>query len=236
MSTPGWTWIVPGVVVGDSARRQAQYMVIIHVLPDIAVWSLQAVGLVWLVTAVWFAARRADTVRGKLRHFARTLFPEPWMLVGLVVLITVLNLLPGSIWDGVTWSNPALTEVGSVLVIGSAALMVWARLALGTMWAGRPMIQQQHELRTGGPYRLVRHPIYTGILGAMTGLVLMAGFGAAVVSLVFVLVWLLWRVREEDRILIETFGDRYRTYQDQVGALIPLPRRMIHTRYPLPEH
>lgn len=200
-------------------------MVIIHLLPDLAVWSLQAVGLVWLGTAIWFAARRADTPRGKLWHFARTLFPEPWMLVGLAVLITVLKLLPGSLWDGVSWTNPASTEVGSVLVIASAALMVWARLALGTMWAGRPMIQQEHELRTGGPYRVVRHPIYTGILGVVTGLMLMAGFGASMVAFVFVLGWLLWRVRVEDRILIDTFGDRYRIYQREVGALIPLPRR-----------
>ncbi|WP_330179935.1 isoprenylcysteine carboxylmethyltransferase family protein [Nocardia sp. NBC_01503] len=200
-------------------------MVIIQLLPAAALASLQVVGIVWLATAVWFAVRRAGTPRDKLWHFARTLLPEPWMLLGLTVLIVIMNLLPGGIWETTTWTNPALAEVGSVFVIGSAALMVWARLALGTMWAGRPMIQQEHELRTGGPYQVVRHPIYTGILGVMTGRMLMAGFGATVVTFVFILGWLLWRVREEDRILIDTFGDRYRSYQQEVGALIPIPRR-----------
>ncbi|MFF2550915.1 methyltransferase family protein [Nocardia sp. NPDC058058] len=203
-------------------------MVIIHLLPNIASWSVQAVGIVWLVTAVWFAAVRRDTTRGKLWHFARTLLPEPWMIIGLVALIIVLNLLPGSLWDPISWRNPALTEIGSVVVIASAALMIWARLALGNMWAGRPMIQSEHELRTGGPYQLVRHPIYTGILGVMAGLMLMAGFGASIVTFLFVLAWLVRRVHEEDRILIDTFGADYREYQQRVGALIPLPRRMIH--------
>ncbi|WP_067564528.1 methyltransferase family protein [Nocardia acidivorans] len=200
-------------------------MVIIHALPAAALVSLQVVGIVWLVTAVWFAARRAGSVRDKLWYFARTLLPELRMLLGLAVLIAVVDLLPTAIREAMTWSNPALAEAGSVLVIVSAALMVWARLALGTMWAGRPMIQREHELRTGGPYRVVRHPIYTGILGAVTGLTLLAGFGASVVTFAFVLGWLLWRVREEDRILVATFGDRYRSYQQEVGALIPIPRR-----------
>lgn len=200
-------------------------MVIIHLLPAAALASLQVVGIIWLVTAVWFTARRAGTPRDKLRHFTRTLLPEPWMLLGLAVLIVIVNLLPGGIWETTTWTNPALADVGSVFVIGSAVLMVWARLTLGTMWAGRPMIQQEHELRTGGPYQVVRHPIYTGILGVMTGLMLMAGFGATMVTFVFIVGWLLWRVREEDRILIYTFGDRYRSYQQEVGALIPTPRR-----------
>lgn len=203
-------------------------MVIIHLLPNIAGWSLRAVGIVWLVTAVWFAAQRRDTVRGKLWHFARTLLPEPWMILGLAALIIILNLLPASIWHPISWHNPALTEFGSVLVIASSALMIWARLALGNMWAGRPMIQQEHELRTGGPYQLVRHPIYTGILGVMFGLTLMAGFGPSMVTFAFVLAWLIHRVHEEDRILINTFGNDYRTYQQHVNALIPMPHRMIH--------
>ncbi|MCU1645210.1 MAG: hypothetical protein JWN03_5485 [Nocardia sp.] len=190
-------------------------------------WSFSIVGLVWVGTAVWFAAVRQTTLWGKIWHFLRTLLPEPWMILGLAVLVVVLDLLPHTMWDSVTWKSTPLTDVGSVLVIAGAALMVWARLALGTMWAGRPMIQQDHELRTGGPYRLVRHPIYTGILGAIAGLTLVAGFGSETVILVFVIAWLGWRVHVEDRMLIATFGDQYRDYQKQVGALIPLPRTLI---------
>lgn len=199
-------------------------MTLLEYLTLAAGLSIDAVGLVWLGTALWFAAVRDDTRRGKLRHFLRTLLPEAWMIAGLVVLELVLHLLPRAIWDPLTWKTGAFTAIGSVLIIASAALMVWARLALGTMWAGRPMIQQDHELRTGGPYRVVRHPIYTGILGLIAGATLLSGFGSALVLLAFVIAWLLRRVRVEDTMLIATFGDDYRTYRHRVPALIPLAR------------
>ncbi|MBU3065939.1 isoprenylcysteine carboxylmethyltransferase family protein [Nocardia sp. NEAU-G5] len=199
-------------------------MNIVHLLTLVAGLSIDVVGIVWLGTAVWFAAVRPGTLRDKLGHFARTLLPEPWMIAGLVVLSVVLHLLPRSIWDPITWKAAALTALGSVLIIVSAGLMVWARLALGTMWAGRPMIQRNHELRTDGPYRMVRHPIYTGLLGLMLGATLLSGFGAGVVLLAFVTAWLLRRVRVEDTMLIDTFGDDYRDYRHRVPALVPLAR------------
>jgi protein-S-isoprenylcysteine O-methyltransferase Ste14 len=186
--------------------------------------SVDVVGLVWLVTAVWFAAVRSGTPRGKIWHFFSTLLPEPWMIAGLIVIGVVIRLLPRSIWEPLTWKTAVFTTVGSLLIIVSAMLMVWARLALGAMWAGRPMIQQNHELRTGGPYQLVRHPIYTGLLGLMLGVTLLAGLGSTLVQLVFVTAWLLRRVRVEDRMLIATFGADYRAYRARVPALVPLAR------------
>jgi protein-S-isoprenylcysteine O-methyltransferase Ste14 len=91
------------------------------------------------------------------------------------------------------------------------------------------MVQEGHELRTGGPYRLVRHPIYTGIIGVVLGLMLLVGFSYMIPVVVLVLAWLGWRVHVEDRMMIETFGDRYREYRQQVRALVPLPRRVAHT-------
>ncbi|WP_405490147.1 methyltransferase family protein [Nocardia sp. NBC_00511] len=199
-------------------------MDIADLLVRMAVWSVQAVGIVWLVTAAWFAAVRRDSLGGKLRHFLSTLLPEPWMIVGIVVLLVAIHQLPQSIWNHVSWQNAAVQSIGAIIVIAGAALMIWARLALGAMWAGRPMIQQEHRLHTGGPYRFARHPIYTGILGVMFGLILIDGFGASVIVFAFVLAWLLHRVRVEDDMLIATFGDDYRDYRERVRALVPLPR------------
>ncbi|MEV6770646.1 isoprenylcysteine carboxylmethyltransferase family protein [Nocardia sp. NPDC051030] len=205
-------------------------MDIVDLLVRVAGWSIQAVGWVWLGTAVWFAARRAGSLWERVRHFLSTFLPEPGMIVGIVVLIVVVYALPRSLWEPVSWSSRVLIAVGSVLVVLSAALMVWARLALGAMWAGRPLIQEEHELRTDGPYRWVRHPIYTGILGTMIGLTLMVGFGAALVILVFVVGWLLWRVRVEDRMLIATFGRSYEEYRAAVPALVPQFRPLARQR------
>ncbi|MFZ0215495.1 MAG: isoprenylcysteine carboxylmethyltransferase family protein [Candidatus Dormiibacterota bacterium] len=194
-----------------------------------AIWSLEGVGVVWLLTAVWFAARRPATLRGKAWHFLRTLLPEPWMLLGLGVLLVLLQFVPSAFLQHLTYDQAALRAAGAALTIVSALLMVWARLALGDMWAGRPMVQERHELRTGGPYRLARHPIYSGMIGAVLGLTLLGGFGGMLFVLAFVVGWLAWRVRVEDRMMIATFGDRYRAYQAQVRALLPLPRRLAHS-------
>jgi protein-S-isoprenylcysteine O-methyltransferase Ste14 len=199
----------------------------VDALATAAGWSIDIVGLVWLGTAVWFAAVRKTGLRGKIWHFARTLLPEPWMIAGIIVLSVAIHLLPRHIWDPITWKVAVLQGIGAILIIASAVLMVWARLALGTMWAGRPMIQQDHQLRTGGPYQLVRHPIYTGLLGIVIGLTLLGGFGSTIVLLVFVTAWLLRRVRVEDHMLIDTFGDDYRTYRRRVPALVPFAGPLI---------
>lgn len=207
-----------------------------HLLVQISLWSLRAVGIVWLGTAIWFAARRRATLRGKVAHFFRTLLPEPWLLVCVVILIVGLYLLPASVWSPLLVREPLLRPIGAVIVVVSAALMIWARFALGDMWAGRPMVQEHHQLRTGGPYRLVRHPIYTGMIGVTLGLTLLLYFGPMIPVLVLVVGWLASRVRVEDRMMVATFGDRYRDYQKHVRALIPLPRRLpgdVEERPPL---
>jgi protein-S-isoprenylcysteine O-methyltransferase Ste14 len=197
-----------------------------HWLVQISSWSVRAVGIVWLGTAIWFAARRPTTFGGKAVHFFRTLLPEPWLLLCLVILILGLFLVPAWVWSPLLVRVPVLRPIGAVVVTVSAALMIWARFALGDMWAGRPMVQEHHELRTGGPYQLVRHPIYTGMIGVALGYTLLLYFGAMIPVLLLVVAWLGWRVRVEDRLMVATFGDRYREYQKRVRALIPLPRRV----------
>lgn len=186
-------------------------------------WSVM--GIVWLLSAAWFAIRWPGSARGKAWHFVRTLLPEPWLLAGLPILFGLLSLVPGSLWAHLTYRQPLVEAIGAAITVASVLLLVWARLSLGEMWAGRPMVQERHELRTGGPYRLVRHPIYTGLLGMVLGSAMVRGFGMLTVVVLCALVWLLWRVRVEDGMMAATFGDRFHEYRRRVPALFPLPRR-----------
>ena len=68
-----------------------------------------------------------------------------------MILILGLFLVPAWVWSPLLVRVPVLRPIGAVVVTVSAALMIWARFALGDMWAGRPMVQEHHELRTGGP-------------------------------------------------------------------------------------
>jgi protein-S-isoprenylcysteine O-methyltransferase Ste14 len=122
------------------------------------------------------------------------------------------------------WPRGYFTGVG-VLVAG-LAFAVWARRWLGRNWSGVVTLKQDHELVRGGPYRFVRHPIYTGILLGFVGsaiardewrgiLAVAIGYGA------------LWRkLKLEERWMIERFGDAYRKFQNEVPALIPNPSRL----------
>jgi protein-S-isoprenylcysteine O-methyltransferase Ste14 len=194
------------------------------VLDAVTTWCLQGVGIAWLLAAGYFAVRRDGSVKDRLRQFAVTLFPEPWLIVGVPVVLVALRVVPRSWWRALEWWNPGLAVLGTLCAVASAALMLWARWVIGAMWAGRPLVQDKHELCTAGPYRLVRHPIYTGIAGLALGGTLVAGFGQLLLVLPVTLAFLGWRVRVEDRLMTATFGDRFRAYRGQVRALLPVPR------------
>jgi protein-S-isoprenylcysteine O-methyltransferase Ste14 len=82
-----------------------------------------------------------------------------------------------------------------------------------------------HELRTDGPYAIVRHPIYTGVLGMLLGTTLLNGFGRWAVALAggLVLVWV--KARAEERLLVEVFPREYERYRQRTPGLVPLLRR-----------
>jgi protein-S-isoprenylcysteine O-methyltransferase Ste14 len=97
---------------------------------------------------------------------------------------------------------------------------------LGRNWSATVTVKDQHELIRRGPYRFVRHPIYTGMLLAFLGTAIAQDQWRSLLA--FVLVWLaLWRKwRLEERFMQETFGEQYAAYRREVPAVVPwkLPR------------
>lgn len=179
------------------------------------------VGIFWLLAAGWFALRWPGSVGAKLKHFAVTLLPEPWVLLLVPVYVAVLVVTPAAVWEHLRHWDPVTGVLGLAVTVAGTALMIWARVVLGIMWAGRPMLQEGHELCTRGPYRLVRHPIYTGLLALAAGGTLAGGQGNGLVLVAGLVAMVAWRVPVEERMMITTFGDRYRDYRRRVPALVP---------------
>ena len=111
------------------------------------------------------------------------------------------------------WSAAACSVVG----IGIA---VWARVYLGSDWSSHPDVKEGHKLVTSGPYAFVRHPIYTGMLLALVGSVLISNAFGSVVAFIAAVV-LLARIPVEERYMRELFPDAYRAYAARTKRLVP---------------
>lgn len=116
---------------------------------------------------------------------------------------------------------PALTLCGVVLTAAGIGFAIWARFTLGRNWSGTVTLKQDHELIRHGPYRIVRHPIYSGMLLALLGTAIGYGKvpGLIGVAIAFLGFWIKWRI--EEQFMIEQFGAQYIQYRREVKAVIP---------------
>ncbi|GAB3989278.1 hypothetical protein GCM10029978_113960 [Actinoallomurus acanthiterrae] len=178
----------------------------------------------WALGAVYFGMKNQAGLGGWVRGQRRSLTRRALLMVGVGVFIAVVRRFPDSFWRHLRYWQPELALLGALIALASTALLLWARWVLGTMWASIPMLQEHHQLRTDGPYRLVRHPIYTGLLGLTIGGMLACGFGIWIILLAVAVPWLLRRVRIEDGLMAGEFGASYEAYRARVPALIPWTR------------
>ena len=118
-------------------------------------------------------------------------------------------------------NSQATGAIGLLMVLLGISFAIWTRLQLGGNWSGTVTIKQNHTLIRGGPYTIVRHPIYSGLLLALLGVALIIGElrGLLAVGVLFLAFWLKSRV--EERFMLEQFGAAYQQYQRQVKGLIP---------------
>ena len=189
-----------------------------HLLYDL---PLAVLWLAWL--AYWvFAARDVKPVRRR----------EPWasrlLTVALTIPVALLMAAPGK-W--LPWLSARFLPdtmivdwAGLLMVTAGLALAVWARTHLGRNWSGTVTVKEDHELVRSGPYAIVRHPIYTGLLLAMLGTAIILGEWRGLSALCFLSTAFLLKLRREERFMAESFPDTYPGYRARVPALVPLLR------------
>jgi protein-S-isoprenylcysteine O-methyltransferase Ste14 len=141
-----------------------------------------------------------------------------------VVIVLVLNV-PGveRFLDahGAAFMNPAVRGFGVVLCAAGIAFAVWARRYLGRNW-GTPMsLKENAELITSGPYRLVRHPIYFGMIIALFGTALVLGGLWLLIFFICGSYFAFIAARVEERLMTEQFPDQYPAYKKKTKTLIP---------------
>ena len=115
-----------------------------------------------------------------------------------------------------------LSVVAVILAFGSVAFTMLAVNALGKEWGLTARVVEGHKLATHGPYSLVRHPIYTGMLGMLLATGLATSYWPAlVIALVIFFIGTIIRMRIEERLLHEAFGSEFDDYARRVAAIVP---------------
>jgi protein-S-isoprenylcysteine O-methyltransferase Ste14 len=117
--------------------------------------------------------------------------------------------------------SQAIAWSGAALVAAGLAFTVWARVHLGANWSGIVTVKRDHELVTSGPYAIVRHPIYTGLVLAFVGSAIALGELRGALAVVVVVASLWRKLRLEERWMAEQFGSEYVRYRGRVRALVP---------------
>ncbi|KGM34788.1 hypothetical protein P409_08185 [Inquilinus limosus MP06] len=158
-------------------------------------------------------ARRRESVASRLSHIiplalAAWLFIRPGM-AGPVLGAPILPRTGG------------FDIVGAVVVAAGLGFAVWARVHLAGNWSGTVTLKQDHELVRSGPYALVRHPIYTGLLLAAVGTVIATDRWSALVALALMAAAFLRKIVIEERLMAEAFGPAYADYSRGTARLVP---------------
>ena len=182
-------------------------------------WFLFAIGIAYGAGGVIYLWRNRNLegiIRSEIGN--RSLW---WLVPGFLVIFFAPPLeflhLPVSLPRGI-----GMELAGLVIILLGLVLRVWARLSIGGMYSGYLVVKQGHVLVTGGPYRFVRHPGYTGYIIMALGLAL--GYSSLIGLLAIPLLLvpgLAYRIKVEERLLADQFREDFWKYARRTKKLIP---------------
>ena len=182
---------------------------------------MAALWLVWLA-GWWLGALKSARTVARASPGSQLSY-SIFVWIGAALLF--FNAVRGGILSVALYAAvPIVAWTGVALVAVGLSYAVWARLHLGRMWSARVTLKTEHRIIKTGPYTITRHPIYTGMLLALVGTVLVRDTVAALVGFALIAAGFVLKLRQEEGMLTEHFGDDYRVYRQEVPALIPRPR------------
>jgi protein-S-isoprenylcysteine O-methyltransferase len=182
-------------------------------------WFLFAVGIAYGAGGVIYLWRNRNPEEGTRSEAGNRSFW--WILPGFLVVFFAPPLeflhLPALLPRGIV-----MELAGLVVILFGLLLRVWTRLTIGALYSGYLRVKAGHVLVKDGPYRFVRHPGYTGFV--IMGLGLALGYSSLiglVVIPLFLIPGLAYRMKVEERLLAEHFGQEYLDYARRTRRLIP---------------
>ncbi len=168
--------------------------------------------------------KKAGQSRGPAEYKEGRLYTALRLIVGIPFMLSLLVYLIRPGWF--TWAVLPLPVwaqwAGLILGITSLPLIVWVQLALGSNFSTTLHVRREHTLVIQGPYRWVRHPMYTVLFVHLTALLLLSAnwFIGGVPLLAFALI-VAGRLKYEEQVMTEKFGPAYQDYMHRTGRFLP---------------
>ena len=190
---------------------------------DAAFWCIDGAWLLWLI--VWMAMAqwvKKTLAREPLLRRAAHIVP---LILAVGLLVFCLPALGALTCRNVASRAAWLAPAGAIVTVAGLGFAVWARVTLARNWSGIVTLKQDHELVCTGPYGVVRHPIYTGLLTALLGTAIAIDQWRGVLALTIVAASFLAKMRTEEAFMSRAFGAAYADYKRDVPALIPKLRK-----------
>lgn len=177
--------------------------------------------LVWIAWLVywWSSAFNVKPTERSETTVSRALYSVPTYLGAL--LLVARRWWPGWLVARLVPPGPASYWTGLVLLLAGIGFACWARVIIGGNWSSNVTLKSGHELIRTGPYRWVRHPIYTGLVAALLGSAIAQGALRSFLGLALITGAFIYKLGIEERMLSERFGEEYARYRKEVPALIP---------------
>jgi protein-S-isoprenylcysteine O-methyltransferase Ste14 len=208
----------PGALVATFALLGAIIAALIYFRARILSSPLSISAALWIAFVIYWSVAARDTAQTKSRESRASRSVHSQLLNASLLLVFVpvpgldQRVLPVGRW---------VVPIGISVHLASFLLAVSARRHLGRFWSGAITQKVGHELVRSGPYRFVRHPIYTAMLGMFLGMAIVSGDLHAFVAIA-VITFAYWRkIRLEERNLTELFGAAYGDYRRRTRALVP---------------
>jgi protein-S-isoprenylcysteine O-methyltransferase Ste14 len=171
-----------------------------------------SIAVIWVIFWLYWLISATRAKHGS--RMARTRSP------GLLIIVLGFLLLRAFGVNSSTVDSPILEAAGVILLLLGLGLAVWARIYLGRNW-GMPMTEKDEpELVTSGPYHLVRHPIYSGILLAVLGTSLAIDL-YWLIAFAVLAVYFVYSSKVEETLLTTSFPSAYPSYRTKTKMLIP---------------
>ena len=175
----------------------------------------------WILFAVIWLLAAATNKRSIYRESGAQRLRYSILLIIAFLLLSRSYRLPFPFGVRIIPATEAVKWMAGILCIAGLLFCFWARATLGRNWSGTVTLKEGHELIQGGPYRFVRHPIYTGLLAMFLATAIAYGHvgGFVAVLVAFASFWI--KLLGEEKLMLQQFPDQYAAYRQRVKRIIP---------------